>query len=223
MNREESNAWNTAPDQVSSSTFETGISGLSTQNSKLLEIQRAVPYRSRQKRVSVRRTFEKCPWVLDSFLGTVNAASRTTQWRLKEVSDQPETQKEYQNDYEVSYIVRPAPWLLRLGFQYGLNIKLLSSSTKGWQNSLNSIHLVPDDALIFDFCRQGNLLAVRKLLSERLASVRDTDSKGYTPLHVSNYGHTQCEIYLKYLEKLMDLTIVISTRQSITIHAFAKP
>ncbi|KAI4100258.1 MAG: hypothetical protein LQ339_005565, partial [Xanthoria mediterranea] len=39
------------------------------------------------------------------------------------------------------------------------------------------------DALIFKFCKDGNLPAVRTLLLEGQASVRDTDSQGCTPLH----------------------------------------
>lgn len=91
-----------------------------------------------------------------------------------------------QDQYESKtlYVIYPAPWLIRLGFQYGLHLGLLSSSTDGWKNTLKTFCPVPDDALIFEFCRQGNVSAVQTLLSEGRASVRDTDSWGLTPLHV---------------------------------------
>ena len=44
---------------------------------------------------------------------------------------------------------------------------------------------VPDDALIFEFCREGNLAGVKTLLSKGQASVRDVDSLGRTALFVS--------------------------------------
>jgi hypothetical protein len=45
--------------------------------------------------------------------------------------------------------------------------------------------LPPDAALIFDFCQSGNIDGVRTLFSKGLASVRDVNSEGATPLHVS--------------------------------------
>ena len=50
---------------------------------------------------------------------------------------------------------------------------------------LDTFRPVPDDAPIFKFCTEGLLSAVRRLLIEGQASVRDTDSRGRTALHVS--------------------------------------
>jgi len=42
---------------------------------------------------------------------------------------------------------------------------------------------MPDNSLIFEFCRQGNLNAVRQLISQGQGSIRDVNSWGETPLH----------------------------------------
>ena len=87
--------------------------------------------------------------------------------------------------HETTYAVYPAPWLTRLGLRRGFHFRLSSSSTQGWQHTLQPFCAVPDDSLIFKFCEKGNIAAVRTLLSEGSASIRDTNSEGFTPLHVS--------------------------------------
>lgn len=77
----------------------------------------------------------------------------------------------------------PSSWLTRAGVNYGMEINY-SSTTTGWQFNFNPIHAVPDNSPIFTACQQGNLAAVQFLLAEGKASVRDTNSKGMTPLHV---------------------------------------
>ena len=84
------------------------------------------------------------------------------------------------------YDVCPAPWLTRLGIRYGLHLALNFSSIQGWKHTLQPLSVVPDDALIFDFCMIGDVSVVRQLFLEGHASPRDTDSGGYTPLHVSH-------------------------------------
>jgi len=44
---------------------------------------------------------------------------------------------------------------------------------------------MPDDSLMFEFCRQGNLSAVRQLISQGQGSIREVNSWGETPLHAS--------------------------------------
>ena len=88
-----------------------------------------------------------------------------------------------------SFVYYPSWWLSKLGFKKGVEISL-SSSTKGWQCSLNPFRAVPDDSLIFDFCKTGNIDAVQRLILRGDASVQDTSSKGWTPLHVScDFGY----------------------------------
>ena len=123
--------------------------------------------------------------VMDSFLGTIQADSSTRIRTLTEVGDMTIHCDQDQYENETAYTIRPAPWLLWLGVRYGLHFRLSSSSTQGWKHSLNTFRPMPDDAPIFEHCKQGDMTAVIRLLSEGLASIKDTNSRGYTPLHVS--------------------------------------
>ena len=87
-------------------------------------------------------------------------------------------------DIITSFIFYPAQWLTKIGMNRGMEANL-SSSRSGFKFNFNTVYAVPDDSLIFKFCQTGNLKAVRLLISEGNASVRDTSSKGWTPLHVS--------------------------------------
>ncbi|ERF74981.1 hypothetical protein EPUS_08522 [Endocarpon pusillum Z07020] len=81
-----------------------------------------------------------------------------------------------------SYVYYPSWWLSKLGVKTGMEANL-SSSPKGWQFCLNPVRAVPDDSLIFDFCKTGNIEAVQHMIARGVASVQDTNSKGWTPLH----------------------------------------
>lgn len=83
-----------------------------------------------------------------------------------------------------SYVYYPSWWLNKLGVNTGMEANL-SSSPNGWQFCLNPVRAVPDNSLIFDFCKNGNIEAVRHMIARGIASVRDTNCKGWTPLHVS--------------------------------------
>ena len=73
---------------------------------------------------------------------------------------------------------------MRLGLAYELHLALFHSS-RGWKGSLQTYQPVPDDSLIFEFCRTGNVEGVQLLLSRKEASIWDVNSHGWTPLHVS--------------------------------------
>ncbi|KAL1968865.1 hypothetical protein VTN77DRAFT_1226 [Rasamsonia byssochlamydoides] len=92
-------------------------------------------------------------------------------------------------DYEfhTSFSYHPAQWLLRWNFfSSGLDV-MLSRSTKGWKNTLRTFHAVVDDSPIFTFCKNGNIDGVRTLLACGQASPLDTNTNGWTPLHVAAY------------------------------------
>ena len=150
------------------------------------------------KKAMVRRTLEVSESVIESFLGSIRAKSATVLQSPKQTADLTPYREQDQHEYKTSYTISPAPWLVRLGLHYGLHLGFLSS-TQGWKNTLNTFCPVPDDALIFEFCRQGNVSAVRSLLSRGHASVRDTDSRGYTPLHVSLIGEPNLPRYISVL------------------------
>jgi nucleoside phosphorylase len=82
-----------------------------------------------------------------------------------------------------SFIFHPASWLIRIGLKCGIEATAVNSQT-GWQYSISPVRAVQDDALIFQFCKTGNIAAVSELL-KRDASVLDVDSRGWRPLHVS--------------------------------------
>lgn len=138
-----------------------------------------------RKQTWVKRTLREEKSVMQYFLGTIRAESNTKLRTTRETDGLTPDCEQDQYEHETSYTIYPATWLIRLGIHRGLRLRCFSSSTQGWKNTLETICPVPDDALIFEFCKEGNVPAVRKLLAEGYASVRDTNSRGYTPLHVS--------------------------------------
>ena len=122
--------------------------------------------------------------VLECLLGTIRAKSVVSLQASNDFEDTTIYRECNEQEHETSYTIYPAPWLIRMGLRCGLRLSF-SSGIKGWKNALQPLYLVPDDALIFKFCIQGNVSAVKELLSGGQASVRDIDSKGCTPLHVS--------------------------------------
>lgn len=87
-----------------------------------------------------------------------------------------------------SFIFHPASWLIKIGFKYGLEA-MITKSQAGWQYNILPVRSVPDDALIFKFCKLGNVDAVRELFRRGDASVLDVDSDGWRPLHVCDISH----------------------------------
>jgi hypothetical protein len=83
-----------------------------------------------------------------------------------------------------SFIFYPANWLTRIGFRHGVEASLRNSKD-GWQFCVNPIRAVPDSSLIFELCRTGQVRPVELLIRRGDASIRDTSSKGWMPLHVS--------------------------------------
>ncbi|KAK1753305.1 hypothetical protein QBC47DRAFT_404660 [Echria macrotheca] len=97
-------------------------------------------------------------------------------------------------DLEVitSFIFYPACWLSKVGLRYGTEANLQWSATTGWRFNVTAIRAVPEDALIFDMCRDGDIKGVSKLLTRGDASLKDTSPKGWTPLHfAAESGHVE--------------------------------
>lgn len=127
-------------------------------------------------------------WTQNSICGNIAIYSRHNRLHLASPDETTAwIEKETHSETRTSVIIRPAKWLSMLGIEAGLMLDLTSSSIsiRGWKHTLSSFRVVPDDALIFDLCRQGNLGAVQLLLSRGEASVKDTNSDGRQPLHVS--------------------------------------
>ncbi|CAD6593136.1 MAG: hypothetical protein ASARMPREDX12_006859 [Alectoria sarmentosa] len=140
----------------------------------------SVSSRSWQQHAWVKRTLRVERSVMEYFLGTIRAESKTQLRTARETDGLMPYCEQDQYENETSYTIYPAAWLIRLGVQYGLNFRFLSSSTQGWKTTLKAFCPVPDDALIFEFCKEGNVPAVRR----------------YTPLHFAaqNYHSELCKI-----------------------------
>ena len=132
-----------------------------------------------------RKTLARKHAVMECGFGTVYIQSKTTCLRLKETDVETRSYLDDEYEHESSFTVCPAAWLVRLGFKYGLYLSLFYSSIRGWKQTLSTSCHVPDNALVFEFCKQGNVSGVRSLLLRGDASVRDVDSLGQTPLFVS--------------------------------------
>ena len=131
-----------------------------------------------------RRTIGSQYYSTDYLLGRL--LFRSTKSLLQPVStdDQLPSKLQEQKEQQTSCTVSPATWLSILGLNWGFHVNLARSSVKGWKFTVDAFRAVPDDSLIFEFCRVGNLDAVRTLLTKGQASVRDTDSSGKTALFV---------------------------------------
>ncbi|TGO49939.1 hypothetical protein BOTNAR_0411g00070 [Botryotinia narcissicola] len=88
---------------------------------------------------------------------------------------------------ESQLIVYPSKWLTKIGIAYGVKLSVLAS--RGCQYSFQPFRAVPESALIFEFCRSGNLDGIRTLLSRGDASPHDRDPLGRTPLWYAVLHH----------------------------------
>jgi hypothetical protein len=84
---------------------------------------------------------------------------------------------------DVDYVFYPTGVLRRIGVSYGFWIN--AKATSGWKYSLQPFNAVPENSLIFEFCRDGNLSGIQTLLRLGQASLQDRDPFGRTPLWVS--------------------------------------
>jgi hypothetical protein len=89
-------------------------------------------------------------------------------------------------DFQIttSFIFYPSGWLTRIGLGRGVEASL-ENSKGGWKFGFNPIRAVSDDSLIFELCRDGDVRGVERLLRRQEASLKDTSSQGWMPLHVS--------------------------------------
>jgi Ankyrin repeats (many copies) len=114
-----------------------------------------------------------------------------------------------QYEYHTSFIFHPSESVMSLGAVYGFRFSL-SRSNQGLERKLCEFRAVQDDSLIFKFCRDGDLDNVKLLLSNGQASVFDTDSDGYTPLHVSTCFFSQLSLISQLLKDTKPLKLPIS-------------
>lgn len=87
-----------------------------------------------------------------------------------------------------SLILYPTRWQQYMGIQSGVEA-VIASGGRSWLFNCNITVTRPvsDDSLIFELCRTGQTRAVEAILEKGMASVVDTDPKGWKPLHVRRY------------------------------------
>ncbi|KAH7141251.1 hypothetical protein B0J13DRAFT_54795 [Dactylonectria estremocensis] len=126
-------------------------------------------------RSSLAKTCEKeysSKWT--SFFCTVYYRSRI----VRSGVDGEDYRQHPQRELESSWIVVPSRWLLRTAYSFQV-----VKSTRGWNQTIQSFSVVPNDATIFEYAIRGNVDGLRNLLVSRTASPNDCDSQGYTALH----------------------------------------
>ncbi|KAL9113322.1 MAG: hypothetical protein Q9187_007642 [Circinaria calcarea] len=130
-----------------------------------------------------KRTIRTDDKKVESFFGTIYINSKTSVLLSTGSEVLLCSSDEDQYEHETSVRILPAQWLFSLGLVQGLHARYSRSSISGWKSNLDVIRLRPDDALIFDFCRHDNIAGVKGLFERGLASPKDVDSDGITPLH----------------------------------------
>ena len=94
---------------------------------------------------------------INYFFGTVHIYSTTKQLQLNISDNQDSDDAEHRYEYESSFTIRPPAWLIKLGLNSGFRVGLINSSVRGWKSSLDTFCAVPDDSLILDLRRDGNI------------------------------------------------------------------
>ena len=143
------------------------------------ETQKACRAKPAQESVIEHRYYS----VMDLFLGTMYTEF---EGRISKPNKSHDQNTEGYDESKNSCIIHPANWLLNFGLACGIRIDLTQSSSRGWKCNLQIFRAVPDDSPIFEYCTQGDIIALRTLLSNGSASIRDTDSAGRTAIHVSH-------------------------------------
>lgn len=148
------------------------------------------PHRSGRQQKWTKRTLSVGNSITKTIFGAISTTTTTRFLRSNLVDDDALDDEKYQYEHETSFSILPAQWLLKLGFNYAYSFSTYDSSTQGWRFSLKPINLVPKDSPIFGLCWQGNIGKVRELISKNLASARDVNSDGCTPLHFAAQSHS---------------------------------
>ncbi|KAE8448537.1 hypothetical protein EG329_009418 [Mollisiaceae sp. DMI_Dod_QoI] len=138
------------------------------------------------ERHSGRRAVDSSFTATRTMLGEMHC--RVTTYRICKPSldlGPNQSENEEKLEIETNFTLVPSWWVVRFGVAKVFKFDIKELSTQGWQANMATFNLVPSDSVIFDFCREGNLDAVRSLLTHGKASVKDVTAEGVTPLHVA--------------------------------------
>jgi hypothetical protein len=159
---------------------------------------------STRKRRRDRTLLYQSKTEINIFFGKIHFSSQTFRVFSDEGDFIPD--RDFQDETEIALIFHPASWIVNLGFLYGLKA-FANQSGQAWKHVMETFRPVPDDSEIFKLCKEGNNDAVKVLLSpEGGASPWDTNSTGWTPLHVSEQSVTMAPNHI-----LFDLEVTNSS------------
>lgn len=106
-------------------------------------------------------------------------SNETTHWNMF-----PTTFRGRKDMFEAGFTFIPASWLFKTAFAASFLKYANRNGESSISTNLSYYALVPYDAKIMEFSRSGNVDGIRQLFSQRLATPRDRDDHGRTPLHV---------------------------------------
>lgn len=106
-------------------------------------------------------------------------SNETTHWNMF-----PTTFRGRKDMFEAGFTFIPASWLFKTAFAASFLKYANRNGETSMSTNLSYYAVVPHDAKIMEFSRSGNVDGIRRLFSQRLATPRDRDDHGRTPLHV---------------------------------------
>jgi hypothetical protein len=130
------------------------------------------PYDLRFRNCQISRQFN-----LNTAIFSVVSQSRTWTVKTTRSSEIHET-----SETENVITVYPKATSRFFGITHGM--LLSAQATSGWQYSIQTFRAVEESALVFEFCREGNLDGLKSLFRRGEASPWDRGPEGQTPLLV---------------------------------------
>lgn len=106
-------------------------------------------------------------------------SNETTHWNMFST-----TFRGRKDMFEAGFTFIPASWLFKTAFAASFLKYANRNGEPSISTNLSYYAIVPHDAKIMEFSRSGNADGIRQLFSQRLATPRDRDDNGRTPLHV---------------------------------------
>lgn len=116
-------------------------------------------------------------------------SNETTHWNMF-----PTTFRGRKDMFEAGFTFIPASWLFKTAFAASFLKYANRNGESSISTNLSYYAVVPHDAKIMEFSRTGNVDGIRQLFSQRLATPRDRDGHGRTPLHVRTHDLVLSEL-----------------------------
>lgn len=116
-------------------------------------------------------------------------SNETTHWNMF-----PTTFRGRKDMFEAGFTFIPASWLFKTAFAASFLKYANRNGESSISTNLSYYAVVPHDAKVMEFSRTGNVDGIRQLFSQRLATPRDRDGHGRTPLHVRTHDLVLSEL-----------------------------